>query len=66
MAKEQRIIDFFQSNPDISIYEIVHAVIKTNGIIGVGLVSFEQSLHNAIWDKNHNIDMEVQDENKKA
>lgn len=47
--KDKKIVDFFLSNPDVSLYDIIRVVIKENGIVGVGLVTLEQHIHNAIW-----------------
>jgi len=45
--KEQLIIDFIKDNK-VDIDEVIDAIIKYNGIIGVGLVSLQEHLVYAV------------------
>jgi len=50
-AREKLIYDFLKDN-DISIVEIIDIVVKSNRLVGVGLVSLEDYVVGAI-DKHH-------------
>ena len=45
--KEQLIIDFLKDN-DVDISEVIDVIIKSNGFVGVGLVTLEEYVVKAI------------------
>jgi hypothetical protein len=50
MSKQDKIIQFMSKN-NITLLDVMEAVISNNGIIGVGLISLQNAINDFLTDK---------------